>query len=358
MAIIDREGRLFGAINLVDALCAVFLLGLIPVAYASLLLFRPARPHIRSVERAEVNKEERRIANGLVIRQKVKVRGDHLTPNLRAFIDDVPAIGFTWEDPTSADVIVGDVPLGTHDLILYDGVQEVARAPKAVSILPAPGSIVRVVGTLIDMDEATAKSLHEGQRFEAGGEPVAELFALGDVEPDRHRVAVGAGHIDAPVSGLWQRSVVLKIHCEPDPDESVCRVGTTTLGDPQLKVLSVPGAPKELRVRIADIVPDAPPKFARATIHVTASPEVAAQVRPGDRDVRGNAADDRTASVLEVRRGSSADVFTVVLKLGVDRSGDGWRYKSQDLEPGKPFSLVTERYALAGSLTDVLFDAR
>jgi hypothetical protein len=48
----------------------------------------------------------------------------------------------------------------------------------------------------------------------------------------------------------------------------------------------------------------------------------------------------------------------VVLRLGVDRAGGGWRYKSQDLEPGKPFSLVTDRYAVAGSLVDVLIDER
>src|SRR6185295_7637450 len=120
-SLVDRDGRVFGRLNLGDALSSEFLLGLVPVAYGSLLLFRPARPRIQSVEPTEVNKEERRIANGLVIRLKLKVRGENLTPMLHAFIDETPAIGFTFESPRSADVIVGDVPMGTHDLILYDG---------------------------------------------------------------------------------------------------------------------------------------------------------------------------------------------------------------------------------------------
>ena len=82
--------------------------GLIPVAYGSLVLFRPARPRIEFGVADGVNQEDRRIANGLEIRLKLKVKGEHLTPMLHANIDATPAIGFTFEDPTSADVIVGD----------------------------------------------------------------------------------------------------------------------------------------------------------------------------------------------------------------------------------------------------------
>src|SRR5262245_16219279 len=144
MRLVDNDGRLFGRVNLVDALVVLFVVGLIPVAYASMQLFRSPTPHLRSVERAEINREDRRLANGLEIQQKLKLRGDHFTPILRAFIDDTPAIGFAFEDPTSADVIVGNIPMGTHDLILYDGVQEVARLPRAVTRDAKPGARARV----------------------------------------------------------------------------------------------------------------------------------------------------------------------------------------------------------------------
>lgn len=349
--IIDRDGRLFGLINLVDALCALFVLGLIPVAYGSLLLFRPAKPHIRSVERAEVNKEERRIANGLNIRLKLKVRGDHLTPMLRATIDDTPAIGFTFESPASADVIVGDVPLGTHDLILYDGAQEVARAPGAVAILPTPGATVRVVGSLIQLDEPTAKSLQEGQKFDVNGDPAAEFLHLGPVEPDRHRINVPPDKIDATVSGSWQRAVVLRIHCEPDPDASLCRIGMTTLGDPSMSVLNVPGAKQQIRVLVGEVLPDTAPQRATVRVKVTGHRDLADMMRPGDRDIRGGGLDERTATVLSVRPESGG--FEFVLQVGLDRASDGWRYKAQKVEPGTPFALVTSRYGVSGSIVSL-----
>ena len=355
--IVDRDGRLFGRVNLVDALSGLFVLGLIPVAYASLLLFRPPKPHIRSVEPAEVNKEERRIANGLDIRLKLKVKGDHLVPMLHAYIDATPAIGFTFEDPSSADVIVGgDVPMGTHDLILYDGAQEVARARGAVAILPTPGATVRVIGTVIQLDEPTAKGLHAGQRFEVSGQPAAEFLQLGDIEPDRHRINVQAGHIEAAVAGSWQRSVTMRMHCEPDPDASVCKLGTTTLGDPSLTVLNVPGAPGPLRVLVSDVVPDAAPIAAVARVRVTGQPELAGIVRAGDRDIRSGALDDRAASVVAVRKEPSPATFEIAFRLGLDRASDGWRYRAQSMQPGNPFSFVTARYSLSGSLVSVVID--
>ena len=51
MTVIDRNGRVFGRINIVDAGILAFILVLIPVGYATFLLFRPERPSIESVTR-------------------------------------------------------------------------------------------------------------------------------------------------------------------------------------------------------------------------------------------------------------------------------------------------------------------
>ncbi|HVZ22639.1 MAG TPA: hypothetical protein VG871_16310 [Vicinamibacterales bacterium] len=122
-------------VNLFDAAVAVFVLVLIPIAYGTYLLFRTPHPVISSVTRVEITKEERRVAGPNLV-AKLKVRGSGLRPMLRASIDDLPAVGFVFETPNSADLLVGSVPAGPHDLVLYDGVQEVARAPKAVTIQP------------------------------------------------------------------------------------------------------------------------------------------------------------------------------------------------------------------------------
>jgi hypothetical protein len=40
----------------------------------------------------------------------------------------------------------------------------------------------------------------------------------------------------------------------------------------------------------------------------------------------------------------------------MDRVSDGWRYRADSVEPGGPFSLVTERYALTGTVMSVVLD--
>jgi hypothetical protein len=124
-------------LNLFDAAIVVFLIMLVPIAYGTYLLFRAPRTVIASVRRVGITQEERRIGGPNLI-AKFKVQGSGLRPLLRASIDEQPAIGFVFENPNSADLLVGRVPPGVHDLILYDGVQEIARAPQSVLIQPAP----------------------------------------------------------------------------------------------------------------------------------------------------------------------------------------------------------------------------
>jgi hypothetical protein len=122
--------------NLFDAAIAGFVIVLIPIAYGTYRLFRTPQPIIASVTLVEISKEERRVG-GPNLTAKLKIQGSGLRPMLRASIDGTPAIGFVFENPNSADLLVGAEAPGPHDHVLYDGVQEVARAPKAVAIQPA-----------------------------------------------------------------------------------------------------------------------------------------------------------------------------------------------------------------------------
>lgn len=355
--LLDAEGRLFGRANIVDVLSVTFLIALVPAAYASLLLLRPARPRIDSVTRAEPNREDRRIANGVIIRMKLKVHGDHLTPNLRAYLDDVEAIGFTFETPQSADVIVGDVPLGTHDLILFDGVQEVARAARAVVIAPAPTAFVRIAGAFVHLDRSTADALHQQQRFEVDGQTAAEVLALGPTEADRQPIDLGARKLETPVAAAWRRAVVLRVYCEPDPDTARCRIGGRLLGDPTTTMIDVPGTATPLKLRIGDVAPDAAPFSAVARIRVAAPGEARGRIRTGDKDIRGESIDERTASIVEVSSSSSA-ALEIAVRLGVDRTREGWRYKGVLLAPGEPFTFAGLTYAVSGVVLNVVVDER
>src|SRR5262249_33097750 len=121
--LVDENGRLFGRVNVVDAAITAFVLLLIPLAYGTSLLFRTPAPRIVSVTSVPIAREERRVAGGSHLAAKLKVRGAGLRPMLRAMIGSTKALGFVFEDPNSADVLVGDVPAGVHDFVLYDGLQ-------------------------------------------------------------------------------------------------------------------------------------------------------------------------------------------------------------------------------------------
>jgi hypothetical protein len=130
--------------NLFDAAVAAFAIVLIPIAYGTYLLFKPPHAVIASVTRVNITTEERRIGGPNLV-AKFKVQGSGLRPLLRASIDDQPAIGFVFENPNSADLLVGHVRAGAHDLVLYDGIQEIARAPKSIvvqqAMLPRPATV-------------------------------------------------------------------------------------------------------------------------------------------------------------------------------------------------------------------------
>jgi hypothetical protein len=349
---IDHEGRIAGRVNLVDALCILVLLGLIPVAYSTWLLFHPAAPRIDSVERSEVTSAEEKVAAGQPIRLKVKVRGDHLTPMLRAYVGNIPALGFTFETPKSGDVIIGEnVPPGIHDLVLFDGPTVVARAPGAVTIGPSAGALVRVIGAFTLLDPASAKRLQVGQTFQLEGRPPAEIIALGEVMPDRRALKSAAGTVETASPESWGRDAILRMQCDPHPDVANCHISGTTIPQAAPVVIVVPGSAPPHRLRVQAVVPDQTPTPARLRMRVDGNSQLVKNIRAGDRDVRTPAIDDRAAVVESVREAGEA--AEMVLRLGLDRASDGWRYHAHSIVPGGPFILITDRYGIRGTVIDI-----
>src|SRR4029079_2581255 len=131
----------------------------------------------------------------------------------------------------SADVLFGSLPVGTHDLVLLDGVQEVARANKAVTIPPqvkTASAHVRVVGHLIDLDEQAARALQVGAKYPPTGPPEAEIVALGDPMPDFREVRLLDGLVALAAHGRWQRSAAFELDCDVSAPLQ-CRVGQVSL---------------------------------------------------------------------------------------------------------------------------------
>jgi hypothetical protein len=355
-----RAGRV--RLNLIDAAAIAFVLFILPVAFASFLLFRTPKAQIASVTQVPIGREERRVAGGSVLSAKLKVRGSGLRPMLRATLDETPTLGFVFETSNSADVLVGLVPPGIHDLVLWDGVQEVARAPKSVVIKAAPSPRVRAVGTLIDMERQTAESLRVGARYPDDGPPVAVVAVLGAVRAGRHRLlepSTGA-YVDVEVADRVERDVVMVLQCDPDSGEGDCAVGGTSLTAGVRAAIGAPEAARyapsitipwsvPLRMMVDEILPPGPPQPSIARIRLTGPADLLALVAVRDRDAFF---DERAATVTAIgpRQGEG---LTVTLQLGADRSRDGLRYRGRLLVPGAPFVFSTGRYIVTGSVLSV-----
>ena len=332
MTLVDERGRLFGRVNLVDATVGAVILLLIPLAYGTYLLFKPTVPRIDNVSPSIIGREEARISAGGKLVAKFKVKGEGFTPLLRARVGTADALGFVFENPNSADVLVGPTPPGAHDLVLLDGLQEVARATGAITIQPSTRISIRAVGSLINLDQELADAIRVGTSLPEDA-PAYRVVALGPLGPDHRRIALAGSTIGVPLPGTQARSAVIDLHCDSLQVDSPC-----TLADRSSPiVISLPGPKRFFNFAIDELLPAAPP--ARATIRVRLAPGSPAAVGPGDRD---DLLDERAAVVSGVNAG------VVTLDAGVDRDHRGWHYRGQRLIPGAPFVFSTDRYQANG----------
>jgi len=373
---VDAEGRLFGRINAIDAAIGLFILILVPLAAGAVLLFRPPHPSITSVEPAPISMIEDRAASGTPLGGKVKVRGTGLRPVLRAEIGDRPAIAFIFESPSSADVLVGELAPGVYDLVLKDGVQEVARAHAAITIpeKPTGGTRVRAVGRFMELSKAAAERLRIGAKFPNDHEPEMEIVALGEPEPATYSIN---GNSEVAVPNVWHRAAVLAVRCQLPPlAPRECRIGGTLLDAGN--VLALPGSGGSVRFLIDQIQPDSTPMQAEARVRFIGYPSVIDLLHVGDIDREQWSIDGRSARIISLgaRRPTTGTVFIpappaansaraelnatdqmvaldVVLRLGIDQLRDGWRYRTDLVRAGGVLTFTTMRYTVRGVILEI-----
>lgn len=341
MTMIDDRGRLFGRFNLIDSLVVLLVLVAIPMAYGTYLLFRPATPRIDSVSPSNITKEERRVTSAARLVAKFKIKGTGFTPLLRARIGDADALGFVFESPNSADVLVGPIPAGPQDLVLMDGVQEVARVRGAITVVPNDATFLRASGRLVDLDAAMLKELQVGLEWPAAL-PAFKILALGPPERGLSRVTLAGTIADVRRDGLAERDAVLTLRCDPSLDDSPCTVGSLSGGMTPPVMLSLPGPSRYFGFAVSEIYPEGAPRKARLQIRV--DPDFAAAIHTGDRD---DLLDERAAMVTA----TAGNRMTV--DAGLDESREGWRYRSRLVKPGAPFRLSTKQYEVSGRIETV-----
>lgn len=207
MAVVDERGRLGGKVNLIDAVIAVVVLGLIPVAFGAYLLFRTPTPKLLSVTPSTLYQGQN---------LRVTITGENLRPYLRVTFDGTQGQSFLIGNTTFALVDLPDLKAGTYDVILWDYRQELARIPKGLTILPlAPTPTIEmdVRGTFKDLPTDRLKEIKAGDRFPPVGDAQAVVLSVGSAVPSAIQVRAGASTMTVPINGKTDLRADLRVRC-------------------------------------------------------------------------------------------------------------------------------------------------
>jgi len=384
---IDDRGRLFGTVNLIDALVGVVLLGLIPLTYGAFRLFRVPDPRITSISPSEVTARQP---------ATLQITGEDLRPFLYARIGS-QEVAFLIESPTRAEVRVPELAAGTYDIALYDEAQELFQLPGALTVRPAPPPAqptaeVQAVGAFVGIGKDQVPVIEVGSRLAHSGlpEPIAEVVTLHSPEPDVRRINAGTTPFGTGVSvmtsvpGELRIPAILRVSCALVNGE--CRVGDTvvalgatlTLSWSRWQLGHGAAAPTSERVRfLIDEVRPSGARLAVATVRVrfTVQEELIDLINVGDVDVGGSSAAvgpsravltdigserqtmtaQTTTSVLDRSYMFQGPVvaFTATLRVPVVFTPSGWTYKGRPVKVGAPFAFETVSGAMGGWVLDM-----
>ena len=200
--------------NLVDAVVALVILGAIPLAYGSYVLFRAQPPTLASVSPV-------RLAEGHP--QRIEIEGSNLRPFLRVSLNATPAKSFLIGSTKYALVDVPDLKPGTYDVVLYDHAQEVARLPKALTVAPREADVeLEVTGAFTSASGAAPVPHKVGDKFPPAGNAVAEVIAVGDASKGDLRLRVGNDTIRVPlIEPVQPATLRVKCYTARRPDGTV-----------------------------------------------------------------------------------------------------------------------------------------
>lgn len=344
MPILDEEGRLFGRVNLVDAVVAVLVAGLIPLAYGGYLLFRAPAPRLTGVEPAEVV-----MADNL----RVKVRGENLRPYMRVSFGTYQGITFGFLSATEALVDLQKMPPGVYDVVLYDVAQERSRLPGALTVRrsPLPDTEVIVVGTLGGLHGDAVGRVQPGMTIEGVGPIVQVGRPLADVT----RAYAGNALIEIAGKDTERVPVAIRVGCYVEVPQSAPRCLGDGIALQPAAVLMLATPVGKLPFQIDQVRGLEPVEALRVVARLSGQPEALAQVRPGDVDL-GVATNELAAGarVAGVRPGPAAGQIDVTLDVQSQRTTAGWTYAAAPLRIGGPILLRTVRYELQGTVVAVV----
>jgi hypothetical protein len=350
MSLIDDRGRLFGRVNLIDAVVIAIVGMLVPLAYASYLLFRAPPAILTDIE-----------PKSLVMgpNARVRVSGSNLRPFMRVSFNNEQGRTFLIGSTTSAEIDLPDLAPGKYDVVLYDYAQEVSRLPQAFTVLPptpAPTAQLVASGAFIGVAETDAKHLTAGVRLGTGESDAAEILAVGPAQGSIARIRNGSTSVHIALAGQVQVPATVRVTCwlENNADGSLrCvtagRQQSATVTPDAILNFRTGTSSDWLNFQVTEVFPATPPTFTTVRVRGTpAASTVLAQAKPGDRDVSGPLfAQSWVGTVVSVGPGMD---FT--LRLPVQRDGAGWQYRGAPLKAGRGLRFETAQYVLDGIIVD------
>jgi hypothetical protein len=370
MPLIDDNGRLFGRVNLFDALAAVLVLGMIPLAYGAYLLFRAPPARLLTVEPKTFTEGPN---------HRLQIFGENLRPFMRISLNDVQARTFLIESTKGAEADLPDnLPPGIYDVVLYDYAQELFRLPKAVTIIsnaPTPTLALEVTGAFVGLTADGAKEINAGDHL-TEGKSKADVLAVDPPVAAQIRLRAGEMTVGVPVEGQWQRPATLRVGCFPEsyPDGSLRCMAP---GEQQAVTL-VPDALLTFRARgkwlmfqVSEVHLDSNPTFREAHVRFVGTAALLSRMQTGDIDtanrVFSRAFAARVVALEPVRAwsaalpaslgllaaGEQASVRDVVLRLPVERSANGWTYRNRPAKSGAAFIFETADYQVQGQVLSI-----
>jgi hypothetical protein len=180
--------------------------------------------------------------------------------------------------------------------------------------------------------------------------------------------------LNVPLPGQFELPATLKIMCFPQSSTD----GTIhcAMSGPQVSAtvapdsfLTLAGPSGWLNFQIDEVHLASAPTTVNSRVRLVVPPEIAARMKAGDADTSARALALGHAAVivsLGVPRavpaaeagphppiGGGARVIDAVMRVPVERTSTGWRYKDRPMRAGEPFTFETAQYTVSGEVTDV-----
>jgi hypothetical protein len=369
LPLIDDRGRLFGRLNLIDAVVGIVVLLLVPLAYGAFLLFRVPKPEIISVAPAQV--AEREAAS-------VLITGENLRPFLVAKIGAIATDLFV-QSPKRAEIKVPpNLTAGTYDITLLDQGQVLAIKPGALAVGTLGVRLdVQAVGAFVGLSKEDAGSIGITSTFQAPSAtaPIAEVLALQAPEPGTSRVKIGTNVFATGTLSDLRVPAIIRLHCTVLNGE--CRVGDTVAA--QDATVRLPSAAAgQIRFLIDQLFPSGMraefPALASVRVRFFAGPNILNVIKAGDVDVGGVVTDTRRAVLTELgtdRQTVTSQVemdpllrikvmvpqplqaFTATVRVPAVFTPSGWSYNDRPLKVGGSFTFETASGAMSGLVLDM-----